>query len=109
MESGTVEPEELKRYFAGRLPARLAEIDASYRAARDAGWAGEPLRTFHRLVHSLAGAGATFGFPEVGDFARRLERRLSAFLQSRATPPAPAELLEIENLVAELLDSPAKD
>ena len=100
------EPEDLKRYFAGRLPARFAEIDASYRAARDGGWTGPSLRTFHRLVHSLAGAGATFGFPEVGDVARRLERRLAAFLQSGATPPAPVELREIEDLVAQLLESP---
>jgi len=99
------EPEDLKRYFAGRLPARLAEIDASYRAAGDAGWTGEPLRTFHRLVHSLAGAGATFGFPEIGDFARRLEHRLAALLRSGDAPPEDPEILEIENLLAQLLES----
>src|SRR4029077_13531254 len=58
-------------------------------AARDAGWTGEPLRTFHRLAHSLAGVGATFGFPEITTAARRLESLLKAALAT-AEPPAPA-------------------
>jgi HPt (histidine-containing phosphotransfer) domain-containing protein len=105
METGMAEPEDLKRYFAGRLPVRLTEIEDSYHAARDAGWTGEPLRTFHRLVHSLAGAGATFGFPEVGNFARRLEHRLAALLRNGGAPPNDPEIREIENLLAELLES----
>jgi len=68
--------EELRRYFADRLPARLAEIEAALAAARAAGWTGEPLRTAHRLAHSLKGAGETFGFPEVSAAARELERVL---------------------------------
>lgn len=86
---------ELREYFAGRLPERLAEIEEACRAARNAGFTGEPLRTFHRLVHSLAGAGGTFGFPEVSDLARELERLLKTFLGSVA-PLGEAEALEIE-------------
>lgn len=100
-----VEPEDLKRYFAGRLPIRLAEIEDSYRAARDTGWSAGPLRTFHRLVHSLAGAGATFGFPEVSDFAHRLERRLHVLLQGGAAPPGPLEVQEIEDFLVRLRES----
>jgi diguanylate cyclase (GGDEF)-like protein len=83
--------EDLRRYFAGRLPARLAEVEAARDAARDAGWTGEPLRTFHRLAHSLAGVGATFGFPEITTAARRLESLLKAALAT-AEPPAAAEV-----------------
>ncbi len=68
--------EELRRYFANRLPARLDEIEEALAAARAAGWTGEPLRTAHRLAHSLRGAGETFGFPEVSAAARELERVL---------------------------------
>ncbi len=77
-------PDGLREYFAGRLPERLAEIDEACRAAREAGFTGEPLRTFHRLVHSLAGAGGTFGFPEVSDLAREVERLLKPHLGSGA-------------------------
>jgi HPt (histidine-containing phosphotransfer) domain-containing protein len=67
---------ELKQYFAGRLPARIAEVERARDEARDAGWSGPPLRTLHRLSHSLAGAAATFGFPEEAARARRIEKLL---------------------------------
>jgi periplasmic divalent cation tolerance protein len=91
----------LREYFAGRLPERLAEIEEACRAARDAGFAGEPLRTFHRLVHSLAGAGGTFGFPEVSEASRGLERLLKACLGSEA-PPGEIEIGEIEGFLTRL-------
>jgi HPt (histidine-containing phosphotransfer) domain-containing protein len=78
--------EDLQRYFAYRLPARVSEVEAARNAARDAGWGIEPLRTFHRLAHSLAGAGATFGFPEVSEVARRLESLLKSALDAGSTP-----------------------
>ena len=79
---------ELKRYFAGRLPIRVAEVEAARDAARGAGWTGEPLRTFHRLAHSLAGAGATFGYLEVTEISQRLESLLENALAEGA-PPLP--------------------
>lgn len=82
---------ELKRYFAGRLPLRVAEVEAARDAARGAGWTGEPLRTFHRLAHSLAGAGATFGFSEVSAVSSRLESLLQGAI-SAETPPAEEEV-----------------
>ncbi len=92
---------ELREYFAGRLPERLAEIEEACRDARDAGFAGEPLRTFHRLVHSLAGAGGTFGFPEVSEVSRGLERLLKTSLASEA-PMSESEIGEIEGFLSQL-------
>jgi two-component system OmpR family response regulator len=92
---------DLRRYFTGRLPGRIAEILAARDAARAAGWAAEPLRTFHRLTHSLAGAGATFGFPEVSDVARRLERGLRAALDA-GEPPREMEAAGWEEALEEL-------
>jgi HPt (histidine-containing phosphotransfer) domain-containing protein len=86
--------EELRRYFAGRLPDRLAELEVTAAAAREAGWAAEPLRQFHRLAHSLVGAGATFGFPGVTEHARSLERLLKAHLNG-GPPPHAGEVDEI--------------
>lgn len=89
-----LEDEELRRYFAGRLPARLTELEDAAAAAREAGWAAEPLRLFHRLAHSLVGAGTTFGFPAVTEHARTLERLLKAHLEG-GPPPAAAAVAEI--------------
>jgi len=86
--------EELRRYFAGRLPDRLAELEESATTARGAGWTTEPLRQFHRLAHSLVGAGATFGFPGITEHARILERLLKAHLNG-GPPPSDAEVAEI--------------
>lgn len=94
-------PDGLREYFAGRLPERLAEIEEACRAAQDAGFAGEPLRTFHRLVHSLAGAGGTFGFPEVSEVSRGLERLLKTCLGSE-TPLNEIEIEEIESFLTRL-------
>lgn len=92
--------EDLRRYFAYRLPARVSEVEAARDAARDAGWRGEPQRTFHRLAHSLAGTGATFGFPEVSEASRQLEGLLKSSLDSGAPPDAAA----IEPLLSRLRD-----
>ena len=85
----------LQEYFAGRLPDRLGEIEAAWREVRSSGSAGEPLRTLHRLAHSLAGAGATFGFPAVTAAARQLEKALQSAIQGTAPPPGEAEIEEL--------------
>lgn len=96
--------DELRSYFSGRLPHRLDEIARAGDGARGARWAGQPLRDFHRLVHSLAGAGATFGFPEVSERAGLLERRLKVLLGTGAPPPAAEEIQGIEGRLASLLE-----
>jgi HPt (histidine-containing phosphotransfer) domain-containing protein len=88
---------ELRRYFAGRLPARIAEVEAARDAARDGAWDGEALRTFHRTAHSLAGAGATFGFPAVSELAGRLEALLG-----RGAPCGEDDRREVDDLLVRL-------
>lgn len=88
--------DELHRYFAERLPFRLDELEEAFAAARKAGWQSGPRNTFHRLAHSLAGAGATFGFPQVTSSARLLEDLAAAYLGTGAPPEdAVAEMAEI--------------
>ena len=93
--AGPAEDAALQEYFAGRLPERLSEIEAAWQEARNAGRTGEPLRTLHRLAHSLVGAGATFGFPAVTAAARQLEKALQPAIQGNAPPPAEAEIEEL--------------
>ena len=88
----------LRDYFAARLPERLREVDEAWEQVRASGWREEETRTFHRLAHSLTGAGATFGFPAVTDAARALEQRLKPATQG-GTPPEDAVVAE---LLAEL-------
>lgn len=68
---------DLRDYFAGRLPARLAEIEEAFLEVRATAWSPASLSKLHRLVHSLAGAGGTFGWPEVTEAAREIESFLN--------------------------------
>ncbi len=106
---GAAEDDALRESFAGRLQERLCEIEEVWQEVRRAGWAGEAPRRLHRLAHSLAGAGGTFGFPAVTVAARRLEKTLQPALEG--TAPSPAET-SVEELLAGLrraADEPAED
>jgi chemotaxis protein histidine kinase CheA len=98
-ESLSLDERSLHEYFARRLPARLGEIEEGWRQVRETAWSEEPVKTFHRLVHSLAGAGTTFGFAAVTETARALEVRLKAVL--RGVEPHPDDAA-VENLLEEL-------
>ncbi len=106
-----LELRDLQQYFASRLPERLEEIEMAWAEVRESGWAPDALRTFHRLAHSLTGAGSTFGYPEVTRTARNLERYLKRCLEpsgpSLAEAPAAIELL-LEGLrqAAQVLPEP---
>lgn len=79
--------DSLRDYFSARLPERLREIEVAWEDACASDWQEETARTFYRLAHSLAGAGATFGFPSVTEAARLLEQRLKPVAQGAAPPP----------------------
>lgn len=84
--------EALKRSFAQGLPERLAEIDRLWEAALGEGADPAVRSHLHRMVHSLAGAAGTFGFPALSAAARSLEYLLGDWAQS-GEPPGP-EVLE---------------
>lgn len=95
---------QLRELFATRLPGRLAEIDAAWDEARARGFEPAAFARFHRLVHSLAGAGTTFGYPEVTAAAKRIERLLQPLVRAQAGPAGLPEGTEGElaGLLAEL-------
>ncbi|MFL6200023.1 MAG: diguanylate cyclase [Thermoanaerobaculia bacterium] len=95
-----LELKELQEYFAGRLPERLAELEAAWAAVAESGWEEGRVRTLHRLAHSLTGAGSTFGYPEVSRTARVLER----FLKSALDGSGPAGM-EAAGQVERLLET----
>lgn len=62
----------LSEEFAAGLPARLSEIQMAWQAAVAARWSADTFDALYRHSHSLAGAGGTFGFGDVGSAARAL-------------------------------------
>lgn len=75
--------EVLRRAYADRLEEKIEGIEAAWQhylqlpSGQDK---FEALSTSHRLTHSLAGSGATFGFPLVSQFARRAEMVLKEIM-----------------------------
>lgn len=86
LDGPALDESSLHAYFAQRLPERLREVEEGWHRVRETAWSEEAVKTFHRLAHSLAGAGATFGFGAVTDAARALEIRLKAVVQGAAPP-----------------------
>lgn len=81
--------------FAKELPSRLDAIQQVWNAEKDIAIGGE----FYRLVHSLAGAAGTFGFPLLGERARELE----LFMKPLSAAPLSSESLSvIEQAITEL-------
>lgn len=75
--------EVLRRAYGERLDEKIGAIESSWRhyLSLPAGESKiEALITSHRIAHSLAGSGATFGFPLVSQFARRAEMVLKEML-----------------------------
>ncbi len=88
----------LKDKFVGGLPDRLALLRDTF----DGWWLSQEaaqLEAFHRLVHSLTGAGATFGCIEVSQAARELETYLKTMMVAGVTPQA-ADRTHIDRLLA---------
>ena len=75
--------EVLRRAYSDRLDEKLCGIETGWQHYLELP-AGpekfEALSTLHRLTHSLAGSGATFGFPLVSQFARRAETVLKSIV-----------------------------
>ncbi|MDP2432598.1 MAG: diguanylate cyclase [Pseudomonadota bacterium] len=93
----------LRAEYATELPKRLSEIDALWQSLKSGPWSPESLKQLHLQVHRLAGAGTTFGYAEMSQAARGLEKRLIAWLPETERPDAEswhAARARLEALVA---------
>lgn len=74
----------LRQRFAEQLADRLEGLQQPMQRLLEEGTEGVDLGWLHREVHSLAGAGGTFGLPEVSAAARALEVPLAMLLRAEA-------------------------
>lgn len=71
---------EIKKAYQAELPSKASDLKLAWNDMREENWAADRLQELHRLVHSLSGSGATFGFIELSACARKLEIELKALL-----------------------------
>ena len=96
--------EVLRRAYGERLEEKIDGIEAGWQHFLGLGAGAEKsesLSNQHRITHSLAGSGATFGFPLVSQCARRAEVALKAVMGQGGTP-TPEQRVEIEAAYAAL-------
>lgn len=87
----------LRERFLDQLPERTQRLEEALALI---GQGNEAARTAHLVVHSLAGAGATFGCPEVSKAARQMETTLFP-----AGTPRGSFAAECRQCIPELLDA----
>jgi diguanylate cyclase (GGDEF)-like protein len=95
----------LREAYAAKLDDKISQICTDWNAflSTEAGdEKNEALETLHRLTHTLAGSGATFGFPAVSAAARRAETVLKSLVNDG--PAREISAIQIEEIEAALLD-----
>jgi diguanylate cyclase (GGDEF)-like protein len=92
----------LQQEYIRALPNKFADIETLWHTLSDT-WDADNFKTFIRLAHSLAGSGATYGFPDVGKAARALEQYCKTLAAD--APLSPEERTKVERLLASLQDA----
>lgn len=80
-----------RKNYAEQLPAKINKIREVWGRLTQGAWDIDQFRTFHRMVHTIAGSAGTFGLPDVGLDARKLEILLKSLLESGQRPAAEEE------------------
>ena len=92
----------LRGMFLDQLPQRLEQIDDLQLRLKANSGNMDALTELHRTVHSLKGAGRSFGFDQLGEAADNAEQMLSNRLQD-PTAALPADWLhQLEAYLTEL-------
>lgn len=91
----------LRQDYQRNLPNRIDELEELWHALFNAqAWDADAFKVWLRHVHSLAGSGATYGFPHVSRITRAMELAARRWLEQ--APPDERQRADIENLLQEL-------
>ncbi|MBT5110158.1 MAG: Hpt domain-containing protein, partial [Rhodospirillaceae bacterium] len=97
----------LRRDYTSKLPDRLDEIESIAKTLTTVLSVSDRQTSITQLweySHKLAGSGATFGFPDISDIAKILERVTKSLL-AKDDDASPQSIDQILSLVADLHDA----
>lgn len=83
--------EKLKAEYAELLPSRLKEVDQAWHDVR-VNTNPESLKVLRTRVHTLAGSGATFGFPELSAAASSAEESVDMVIEGQSLSDLQADI-----------------
>jgi sigma-B regulation protein RsbU (phosphoserine phosphatase) len=93
-----VQFEILHQSYIAELPRKILRAREIWDHISDEGWDGDAWLDLHRLIHSLAGSGAIYGFPMISAAARALDIKLKAIVQD-ARAPGKSQIKELAALL----------
>lgn len=93
----------IRRAYIAELPNKVADLNQAWNDAEASAWQSVQLQELHRLVHNLAGSGATFGFPVVSECARVLDGMLRILLRPEPEEDIEAVRKQLPDLYAALI------
>ena len=88
---------ELQAAFQQQLPETVGAIEKVLRPVLSGTASDGDLHDLHRMAHNLAGSGGSFGAPQVGSIAKKLEHEFKLLLSE------PDSLATREPVIEELL------
>lgn len=91
----------LNKAYAKKLPLKWMEVAVLWQDMLKRPWRRDTFIQLYRRAHSLAGASANFGFPQISVHAKALEDCLNTLINCD-TIPAGAQKEEIDRLIAAL-------
>lgn len=93
----------LREAYAVSLPEKFAQIKACHAGIMSGDDdVEEKIILLHRLLHGIAGSGATFGFSELGQKARQIEQIIKKWMVQRDRPCS-EEKTEVSNLLTHFM------
>lgn len=78
----------LRTAYINDLPIKFSEIERLWLIMAGPHWQGIHTQELHRLLHSMAGSGTTFGAPEVSHIAQQLEQRFKLIISENRNATA---------------------
>ncbi len=93
--------------YRSQLPQRLSEIEALWLSICQQVAAEDEINELYRIVHSLAGSGASFGFSELSKAAKAFELQIKPYSEGgkEFSQNVPGELEESRLFLIKVLTS----
>lgn len=97
----------LRKSYTQQLLNKIQQIEELWQQ-RETEWNDRTLATLHRMIHNLAGSGATFGFSSLSDRACTLERFLRSIMEDgeRLTQEAESQITTLITVLHEAATKP---
>lgn len=94
---------ELQLTFKNDLPGKLTKIEQLWEDFCQAESSETTLADLHRMAHSLAGSGGTFGAVVVSTAARELEQKLKPLLHDTSSTSSTSSISEVQQQLSALI------